>query len=310
MEAKTIKLSFSAPVHFGDGRLSDSSCSCDAGTLFSALFIEALHMGVAEELLAAAKNGEFALSDAFPYVGDTLYMPKPLLPLAADETVGATNRKPDSRERKAAKKLSVIPLAAFSDYRKGTLGMVDTLAAFRLGKSFLQTKVNLQRENRPEAEPYHVGGFTFEPGSGLYFTVAGTFSIESILDQLQYAGIGGKRTEGFGRFTYTVLDGNPFDQLVPACPNSPRYLLLSTALPKASELTDELVFDARYHMIRKGGFAQSTSPNTVLRKKRDLYLFAAGSTFTQRFVGDVFNVSADEESHPVYRYARALWAEV
>ena len=75
MATRMVKLTFQAPVHFGDGRLSDGEYTCDAATLFSALFIEALKAGCADELLVAAKSGGFSISDAFPYIGERLYIP-------------------------------------------------------------------------------------------------------------------------------------------------------------------------------------------------------------------------------------------
>ena len=53
MENRIVRLSFQSPVHFGGRRLSDGECTCDAATLFSALYIEALNMGCADDLLCA-----------------------------------------------------------------------------------------------------------------------------------------------------------------------------------------------------------------------------------------------------------------
>ena len=77
MTATVVKLSFTSPVHFGNGRLSDAECACSADTLFSALFMEAMAQGSQEDLLAAARDGDLLLSDAFPWMGDDCYLPKP-----------------------------------------------------------------------------------------------------------------------------------------------------------------------------------------------------------------------------------------
>jgi CRISPR-associated protein Csm4 len=55
---------------------------------------------------------------------------------------------------------------------------------------------------------------------------------------------------------------------------------------------------------------QSATHSANPQKKRDLFLFAAGSTFSRPFDGTVFDVNATPGAHPVYRYARALWMEV
>ena len=45
------------------------------------------------------------------------------------------------------------------------------------------------------------------------------------------------------------------------------------------------------------------------QKKKDLYVFRAGSCFVHPFAGDIYDVS-DGGSHPVYRYARAMFLGV
>ena len=45
------------------------------------------------------------------------------------------------------------------------------------------------------------------------------------------------------------------------------------------------------------------------RRKKDLYVFNSGSTFTEKFEGDICDVSSGG-AHPVYRYAKPLWLGV
>lgn len=311
MDVRTVKLSFSGPVHFGHGRLSDGGCTCDAATLFSALYIEALHMGAADGLLEAARTGALALSDAFPYIEQTLYLPKPMLnPAVFDARKKATGDTGDSRERKANKKLAYVPADRYASYVAGSFDSIRELERFQLGQTSLQTKVNLERARGDDAEPYHVGGYTFAPGAGLYFMVQGSYDVTPILEQLSYAGLGGKRTSGYGRFTFRVENQNPLKQVKRAVGGAPTSVLLATAAPAEHELDDVLLEGARYRLVRKGGFVQSTTHSATPQKKRDLYLFAAGSTFERTFEGAVFDVNATPGSHPVYRYARALWMEV
>ena len=310
MDAKIIKLSFSAPVHFGDGRLSDAKNTCDAATLFSALYLEALRMGAADELLEAARAGHFAISDAFPFIGSTYYLPKPLVRAGVRKGEGEQeDEAADSLARKASKKLSFIPAARYKDYLEGTFDPVREAEAFKLGRAAVQTKVNLTRMHKDDAEPYHVGGFSFWPGAGLYFIVRGDFDVEPLLEQLGYSGLGGERSSGYGRFSYAVENAGPLAQLRREC-GDPMHVLLSTAAPSEEELADELLEGAFCKVVRKGGFVQSPTHSATPQKKRDLYVFAAGSVFLRRFAGDVFDVNATPGAHPVYRYARAMWMEV
>lgn len=309
MDTKIVKLSFQGPVHFGGGRLSGGEPTCDAATLFSALYIEALRTGDADALLAAAKAGDFALSDAFPFTKGALYLPKPMVKPGTFDAE-RSDAAQDSRERKANKKLGYVSIQSFVSYLGGSFDAVRELENFKLGKAFLQTKVNLLHSRGDDAEPYHVGGYSFEPGAGLYFLVKSPFPVEPLLEQLSYSGLGGKRSSGFGRFSFVVKSAGTLGELVNARPRGRSAVLLSTAAPTSGELSDKLLNGARYRLVRRGGFVQSTTHAESPQKKRDFYLFAPGSMFDTRFDGDVFDVNITPGAHPVYRYARALWMEV
>lgn len=306
MGAKVVKLSFRGPVHFGEKRLSDSEYVCDCATLFSALFIELLQMGAADDFLDAARSGDCLISDAFPYIGTRLYLPKPMVAVRGDDG-GLSDES--SRARKASKKLKYIPADSLGSYLAGTFDCVEELDRFRLGKSFLRTKVNLERVTSEDAEPYYVGGFSFEPGCGIYFVWQGEYDLVPALEQLSFSGIGGKRTSGYGSFGFEVLDACALS-LSGGIVDGHRGMLLSSAAPREEELTDELLANAHYRLARKGGFVQSATHAATPRKKRDLWTFCPGSVFGGGFEGDVFDVNDTPGGHPVHRYARAMWMEV
>ena len=75
-------------------------------------------------------------------------------------------------------------------------------------------------------------------------------------------------------------------------------------------LSDELLRHAHYKLIKRGGFVQSATYALTQRKKRDMWVFESGSVFSQKFEGSIFDVNDMQGSHPVYRYARAMWTEV
>lgn len=307
MADRIVKLSFHAPVHFGRRRLSDSEYICDAATLFSALYIEALNMGCADELLHAARTGEVVFSDAFPYIGEQLYIPKPMveLPRVAEVQVESG----DSRSQKANKKLKFIPLLKLSNYLDGSLDFVSELDCFKLGTSCVRTKVNLTRETSDDAEPYHVGGFSYNPGCGIYFIVRGTFDVGPLFTQLGFSGIGGKRSSGYGYFSVEFADANLFN-FANKANSGKRLMLLSSSLPREDELSDDLLCDAKYLLEKKSGFVQSSAHAPTPRKKRDMWVFTPGSVFSRPFEGDIFDVNTTIDVHSVYRYARAMCMEV
>lgn len=307
MPANTIIFRFNRPVHFGTGRLSDGGHGFDAGTLFSALYLEALRAGCADELLEAARTGSFSISDAFPYIGEIFYLPRPMLTSELSEEEGEPPLARDTRRRKAMKKLEYLSCEHYGAYLSGELDPVKELEGFDLGVGAVRTRVNLERRESGDAEPYHVGSFSFRPGTGLYVLHEGDYDIRPLLGQLSYAGIGGKRTSGYGRFEYAIEPIDPREQIAA---RSARCVLLSTAIPRDDELTDELLAGARYRLVRKGGFVQSASHSASPQKKRDVYAFAPGSVFERRFEGGIVDVNATPGAHPVYRYARASWLEV
>ncbi|OUO35074.1 type III-A CRISPR-associated RAMP protein Csm4 [Olsenella sp. An290] len=306
MPANTIIFRFNGPVHFGAGRLSDGGHGFDAGTLFSALYLEALRAGCADELLEAARTGSFSISDAFPYIGGTFYLPRPILASELSEEEDEPPLARNTRRRKAMKKLEYLSCEHYGAYLSGELDPVKELEGFDLGVGAVRTRVNLERRESGDAEPYHVGSFSFRPGTGLYVLHEGDYDIRPLLDQLSYAGIGGKRTSGYGRFEYAIEPIDPREQIAA---RSGRSVLLSTAIPRDDELTDELLTGARYRLVRKGGFVQSASHSASPQKKRDVYAFAPGSVFERRFEGDIVDVNATPGAHPVYRYARTSWLE-
>ena len=87
-----------------------------------------------------------------------------------------------------------------------------------------------------------------------------------------------------------------------------RQILLSVALPKEDELESALD-KASYQLLKRSGYVASENYADEWKKKKDLYVFSAGSCFEQRFEGDIYDVS-DNGKHPVYRYAKALFLGV
>ena len=80
MEYKAYKLRFLTGVHFGKGSLDDTSYAFCADTLFSALCIEALKDSEQRlnNFVNTVKSGKLIFSDAMPYIGEDLYIPKPM----------------------------------------------------------------------------------------------------------------------------------------------------------------------------------------------------------------------------------------
>ncbi|MFY9198367.1 MAG: type III-A CRISPR-associated RAMP protein Csm4 [Acutalibacteraceae bacterium] len=277
MKKSIVKMRFLAPVHIGDKNLSDSEYEIKADTIFSALCLESNDI---PKLVAQVQEGQLKISDAFPYVRDYYYLPKPMV---------YVEHKTDNY--KLFKKVKYIPYDLMDSYLEGTMYPEDELESFaELGTSSVRTQVCVGED------PFQVGTFTFSEDSGLYIIVEHQDDyIFELFEKLQYSGIGGKRSSGLGRFSFTVQEC--FEM-----PIGNKKILLNTAMARDDEL-EKTLEGANYLLQKRSGFI-----NQSKYKKKDFYTFKAGSAFENEFSGDVFDVGNDE--HSVYRYAVAMFMGV
>jgi len=299
MKYAIYRFGFITGVHFGDGLLSEGMPLFHADTLFSALYIEALKVGKAERLFEMVSEGELRFSDALPYVRGDYLVPKPMVAVefSGDNVVA---------QRKQYKKLKYLPAGRIENYLAGTLDpRQNGLHAF--GRLARQTKAWVRREE--DTLPFPVGVFYYEPDCGVYCIVGygaeeERLLAEELLTMLSYTGIGGKRSSGLGKFRLVAGCG---DREMSGRLNGrgSRYMLMSVALPGEQEM-EKALSGASYLLQKRSGFVYSDSYSEKSEKKRDLYLFAAGSCFEYPFEGGVYDVSAGG-AHPVYRYARPMF---
>ena len=307
MKYKLYRLKFSTAVHFGSGRFGSTDNVFLADRLFSALCIEAVkNYGShgATKLADMTKNNRLILSDSMPYIGQTLYIPKPIIHI---ETADSGN----SAVKKAFKKLNFIPADKLDEYLKGGLDAeYEAKLLLELGKK--TEKISAAVSENDDTVPYRIGTYEFSKNSGLYFILG--FDSDEIYDfadsliySLQYEGIGGKITSGLGKFT-TVMKDIPDGFAKRLEDGYKKYMSLSVCMARNEEL-EKTVSGATYSLIKRSGFI--SSPNYADRplKKRTIYCFTAGSCFNCRFEGDVFDLGGNG-SHPVYRYAKPMLMEV
>lgn len=307
MEYKIYKLKFGSAVHFGNGTLDSSGYSFGADTLFSALCIEALKYGKStlEELVQMAISEEVCFSDAFPYIDNVLFLPKPVLKVRKEAETG------DSTLKKAFKKLQYIPCEEIDNYLRGDFDVRSAPDMNRLGAFDMKVSVSIRGEEK--TEPYRVSSFSFHDGCGLYIIVGyqndeQLYLVEDLLMSLSYSGIGGKRTAGYGRFELFQAK-IPTELVSKIGKKKSCQMLLSSALPKDEEMEHSLE-GASYRLIKKSGFVASENYAESQLRKRDIYMFASGSCFKDVFHGDLYDVSTSEGTHPVYRYAKPLFMGV
>ena len=321
MESKIIKvfkMQFTAPVRFGADTpgvgVEKVNMTCHADTLFSALCCEAVLLygsDGANELFEWADNGKLCLSDLVPFDECNLFLPKPIIiPGARSEKTSI-----DSTQKKLLKKLKYIPLDSWDDYIAMINGVdeldIEGFGAFAGAYEMLQPKVSVSRIGE-DGKPFVAGAYVFKPTCGLYFIARCADDIvcekiEQLMTSLQYSGIGGERSSGWGKFEYTVEDlptGFPALQTT----TSDNYkMALSCISPDERDLLE--LPHGYYTLARREGFVLSQSYSVNQLKRKALHMLNAGSCFKNKLNGCVQDVSQDG-GHPVYRYGKGMFVEI
>ncbi len=307
MNYKLYKFQFNGAVHFGKQNLDEGESSCCADTIFSALCQEAVRMGedTLEYFCACVREEKLLLSDAFPYMENTYFVPKPMkrLELQRDNS--------DSIIKKAYKKLKYIPVDLLETYLQGNFDVMNAHDFHLFGHFEMKTAAAVRGET--ETVPYRIGSYYYNPGNGLYLIVGYQDEkllelAEELLERLSYSGIGGKRASGFGRFQL-ILGKMPSGLCRRLERTGENYMTLSVSLPREEELETALA-GAEYLLLKRSGFVASERYAPEQMRKKDLYVFQAGSCFPEKFHGDIYDVSDTCGRHPVYRYAKPMWMEV
>jgi CRISPR-associated RAMP protein, csm4 family len=282
-------------AHFGAGTLDSSKMTFAADRLFSALAIEAKKMGKMEEFVSLAGQDDFVLTDAFPYQSSP-YLPKPIGFPKFEQPDLTTDVKEVRRQAKMAKKLQFIPLDKFDSYVNGTLFKDEEHAV-----------TNIITKNQPHVDGnlFQVSTVRFRDESCLYVIAKESELLNELMTSLQYTGIGGKRSSGYGQFDLTILDlPDSFKNRLTKAHQEP-VMTLTTSLPVEKEL-EYAMETGSYLLSKSSGFAFSTETNENYRKQ-DLYKFASGSTFSETYTGQIVDVRPLDFPHEVLNYAKPLF---
>ena len=314
MNCFLYQLRFNTPVHFGSPESALSLYSSEdhfrADTLFSALCHTASQLygsdGV-EKLLTLVREGKLSLSDAMPWQGETLYLPKPFYTVR-------TERELPAEKRKAIKKLAWIPADRFDEYCKAlSTGVLFECENVSFGRMVESTKARVP--DGSDATPYPVGLYQFKENSGLYFLVdcCDQEWLGQLITALGYSGLGGKVTAGYGKFSVVRAESLAqsedaqcrwLDQNVMAA-HGP-WMLLNSSLPRAEEL-EQTLERACYQLVRRSGFIAADGFRP--RKKLTQHFLTAGSVVRTHFEGDLYPVGSTGE-YTVYRYSKPMFLGV
>ena len=114
MKYTIYKLEFQTGVHFGTGALDEGTYTFHADQIFSAMYIEALKLGIDQKFYDAVKAGTLLFSDALPYMGQQYMIPKPMIYVTS-------GRQGESEQKKAYKKLKYLPVEQLDEFLKGSI---------------------------------------------------------------------------------------------------------------------------------------------------------------------------------------------
>lgn len=303
-----FKLKFKTGVHIGDTSLSDGELTFRSDSLFSALCSEAVKQSheELEKLYNLFLSGALCISDAMPFVGDTLFLPKPIC------YIESKNNDGDSVVKKQFKKLKYISSESLEKYLEGKLEPSENLEKLNnLGSFSMRTNASIYGQE--QSLPYNVGVYIFNEGSGLYVIAGGESEeqlsfLENCLSMLSYSGIGGRRSSGLGKFELARIKRLPDDVIKRLISYSGKSMLLSTALPTDDEM-EKAMKNAEYSVARRGGFVGSPKFCSKSIRNKDVFMFTSGSCFENRFTGCILDVSRNG-MHPVYRCGKPLWMGV
>ena len=274
-------------AHFGSGKLDTGSLTFSADRLFSALVLEAIKADKLDDFLELANRKSFVLSDAFPFKGDP-FLPKPIGYPSPDKLPQDLDVQEMRQQAKKSKKLNYVSLSDFENFLNG-----HSLEAKVFAKSSLVTK------NQPlkEGGLFQVGTKTYEKDGKLYVIAEQSQLFDLLMTGLQYSGIGGKRSSGYGRFDLEIHD-LPSDLA--------RKLTQSFDRGVMDEDLEAAMTESHYLLSKSSGFAFSTNEASNYRKQ-DLYKFKAGSTFSETFRGQIVDVRPKGFPHPVLNFAKPLF---
>ncbi len=317
---KIIKMTNMSPMHIGLGR---DSYDVSAGTLHSDTITAALAairavQGKTEDLKQFLES--FALSSAFPYCGDMLFLPKPSGRL--NVTVSGLDEKD---YRKLLKKVKFIAHTLWTRIVSGDAVEVNRLqlhGEYLLEqptpsfeppmKSVINQRVAVPRTDGEDAKPFAFEWTFFRPKCGLFCLLDAPQTIAdevvSLFEELGEQGLGSDRNVGGGHFgvnTESELE-------IPQIEGANSTMALSMFIPQQDEVESLNVGSSRFQLAKRGGFIAGSSLDSVRHlRKNAIHMFTAGSVFNcvETLKGKVVDLRPqwkDGDLHPVYRSGKAL----
>ncbi|MDR1886414.1 MAG: type III-A CRISPR-associated RAMP protein Csm4 [Prevotellaceae bacterium] len=319
-----VKLTNLTPLHIGTGKQNQyDSAAADlhSDTLSAALAALRAQRGNTNDTEAFLNS--FTLSSAFPFWGNTLFLPR----LQGKMPVKVAGKE-ENEYGKQLKKLKYIDAALWNELVKGKSLTVEPsqleVEEFLLKtdkdfeqpfKSQINRRITAPRTGNQDAEPFFFHWTYYHAKSGLYcLTDAQGAKFDetvNLFKLLGETGLGTDKNSGGGKFeveTDTIT--------LPDVTGANHTLLLSLYIPEETEMPKLRLSAAQYGLTLRGGYmAGSSEEHLRYLRKRSVYMFTAGSLFptTAKLKGKTVNLTPDrndEGIHPVYRSGKPFYLPV
>ncbi len=289
---RIIRLNFDSPLHVGEIGIGLEECSpvIHSDTIFNAIINAYSLMHTENETKEFIRSFEnVKLTSAFPFNKDEIFFPRPRIKLNADEKI-------ISKYSKKIKKAEFVSKKFFEKMINYNYIDEKEIQEFVKEKIFYKEyqipKVYLDRETK-KSDFFFISAIKFEDKCGLWFSVEcekGIYKdIISCLRLLQDEGFGGKRTWGYGLFSFEEDD---IELRLPRTPEM--YVLLSLFYPDDNE---KALFDGRsasWDFVLRGGFSN-------MKRKPRIRMVKEGSVFDTMPKGSI--LAFDKFCHYGLAYA-------
>lgn len=308
---KIYKLKFSEPVHFGEQGVGNEvvlSYILHSDTLYSAILDISMKLFPEDEDILNLVKGKppFLLSSAFPYVGDTLYYPRPLSKFPLKERL-------EPSKWKKLKNAKFINERIFDKWIKGEeledadvneiIEGWDSLSD--LIRTNIRPRVALGHASFA-SQIYYTARTHFAEGTGLWFMVK--FNHDTVKEKFEAAlrllgetGLGGLRSIGHGMFKFDVIE-KTLDEVT-----GQYSILLSVLYP--TEI--KFLKNSNFALLERRGWALS-STRKLQGFRKIVWMIGEGSILSQQDVGRIVDVTPKDwpdDAHPVYRIGYGFYLE-
>ena len=326
MSVFAIKMNFQDALHIGRGadELDKTATTYGSDALKSALFAMGLPYNEVWSTSPRKFFEGFRISSAFPFCGNTMFLPKPL---GMKFKFEGTN---EMGEAKKAKKIGYVAQSVFVQWMQqpdATITVQENQVgdnaflfdADTVGSKFIftdvQQRVAVSADGSADTRPFYFERMYFTESSGLYFLIefldqALKPAILHALQLLSEAGIGTDRTVGNGHFEISP----PEEFKLPTSKKQHLQMGLGLYLPTQNELKAIDLKESSWGLIKRGGYmaAAQNDEHRSLRKN-SIYFFTEGSAFksSEPLKGKYEDLRPknwnDDTLHPIWRCGMPLF---